>query len=216
MAGNSRTGLQNVSLAFGKNRIFHKDTLFVEEKEKVCITAPSGYGKSTFLNLLMGFQRPDSGEVFVLGQKLNRDSVREIRHRLSWLPQEVYIDAETGRELLMAPFNFRENRDQRPEDLRIKEALEELMLDVSLLDQSTDTLSGGQKQRLALASCILLGKPLLLLDEPTSALDDEAVEHVAEVLAGMEEITLISASHDERWLKNMDRVIDLTELSKNG
>ncbi|HRZ77937.1 MAG TPA: ABC transporter ATP-binding protein, partial [Bacteroidales bacterium] len=60
-------------------------------------------------------------------------------------------------------------------------------------------------------SCLLLGKSLLLLDEPTSALDDASVEALAARIDALNGTTVISVSHDERWLRRMDRVIALPQ-----
>jgi len=210
VAAATSTGLKNVSLAFGNKVIFRDASIQVSAGEKVCITGPSGSGKTTLLHLLMGFVIPDGGEVEVLGIPLSSGSIRRIRGQLSWLPQELRLEAETGRDLLLAPFRLKANRAAHPSEEQIEGLLGRLLLGRELLEQPSDTLSGGQKQRLALASCLLLGKPLLLLDEPTSALDDDAVKAVAGVVAQAEGVTLITVSHDERWLDQMERLIPLS------
>lgn len=208
------TGIFKLSLAFGKLQLFHNADLSIQEGERVCITGPSGSGKTTFLNLLMGFQQASEGEVRILGTLLREDNVKEIRAKMAWLPQEISVDAETGRELLMLPFSFRQNRKHKPEEDRIASLLASLNLEADLLEQKTDTLSGGQKQRLALASCLLLHKPLLLLDEPSSALDDASVDAVADALEALPDVTLISVSHDERWFRRMQRVVNIEQIQE--
>jgi ABC-type multidrug transport system ATPase subunit len=160
----------------------------------------------------MGFQQASEGEIKILGKPLLDDNIREQRARMAWLPQEISVDVETGRELLMLPFSFRQNRKHKPEEARITALLASLNLETELLDQKTDTLSGGQKQRLALASCLLLQKPLLLLDEPSSALDDASVDAVADALEAFPDLTLLSVSHDERWFRRMHRIIKIEEI----
>jgi len=209
---NNITGIFKLSLAFGKQQLFHNADLSIRQGEKVCITGPSGSGKTTFLNLLMGFQQASEGEVRILGTLLREDNVKEVRAKMAWLPQEISVDAETGRELLMLPFSFRQNRKHKPEEDRIASLLTSLNLETDLLEQKTDTLSGGQKQRLALASCLLLQKPLLLLDEPSSALDDASVDAVADALEALPDTTLITVSHDERWFRRMERIIKIEQI----
>lgn len=207
------TGVHNLWLSFGAREVFRNLNVEVMPGEKVCLSGPSGSGKTTFLNLLMGFQTPDKGGVWTLGEEVDKTSIRRLRTNIAWLPQEISLDAETGRDLLLAPLRFKTNRHLLPDENQVRRILDDLILEPELLDQQSDTLSGGQKQRIALASCLLLQRPLLLLDEPTAALDDDSANAVASLVMALKDVTLISVSHDERWLRQMDRVIPLNNNS---
>lgn len=215
MLSSGITGIKNLSLSFGTKAVFSDRSIIIEEKEHICLNGPSGSGKTTFLNLLMGFELPDSGEVFVGGKILVSKNIRAVRNLISWLPQDIQLEAETGKDLLLAPLSFNANKSKMPDEKKIENLLSDLLLDTSLLSQKTDTLSGGQKQRLAIGGCILLDKPLLLLDEPSSALDDEAVTALGALFAKLRDKTIISVSHDERWIRMMDRLITI-DLNKQG
>ena len=65
------------------------------------------------------------------------------------------------------------------------------------------------KQRIILLSCLLLKKPLLLLDEPTSALDENVKKIVTDYILSIKDLTVIASTHDEYWIKNSDKVIEL-------
>ena len=60
-----------------------------------------------------------------------------------------------------------------------------------------------------LASMLLLKRPIVLLDEPTSALDADAVRALVEYIKHLPDVTLVSTSHDDNWVKNMDKIIDI-------
>ena len=78
-----------------------------------------------------------------------------------------------------------------------------------LKSKKVKEISGGQKQRILLISCLLLKKPLLLLDEPTSALDKSIRKRVTDHILSIKDITVIASTHDEYWIKNSDKLIQL-------
>jgi ABC-type transport system involved in cytochrome bd biosynthesis fused ATPase/permease subunit len=201
--------IENLSVSYGDEQVISNLSFAAKKGDKVALSGPSGSGKSSILNLLMGFVYPFSGRVAVNGIDLNEQNIDAIRQQISWLPQELSLKIDTVEELFFYPYTFRANKYLRPSSEDVKRIFGDLLLDVSLLEKSLSEISGGQKQRVALASVLLLKKDILLLDEPTSALDAESRTAIINLVKRLEGVTVIASSHDEEWLAAMDTVINL-------
>ncbi|WP_328696282.1 thiol reductant ABC exporter subunit CydD [Streptomyces sp. NBC_00342] len=188
-------------------------SLVVEEGETVALVGPSGVGKSTLLNVVLGFAAPDEGRVRVGGTDLADLSPERWRERIAWVPQRPHLFAGTIAENV---------RLARPEadDCAVTAALRDAgaydfvaaLPDgaATLLGEDGAGLSAGQRQRLALARAFLADRPLLLLDEPTASLDGETeagiVEAVRRLAAGR---TVLLVVHRPALLSVADRVVTL-------
>ncbi|MFE4617949.1 thiol reductant ABC exporter subunit CydD [Streptomyces sp. NPDC056747] len=189
-------------------------TLTVEPGETVALVGPSGVGKSTLLDVVLGFVAPEEGgSVRVGGEDLAALDLEAWRSRIAWVPQRPYLFAGTIAEnvRLACP---------DASDEAVREALRDAGADgfVMGLPEGLDTplgedgagLSAGQRQRLALARAFLADRPLLLLDEPTAALDGETeagvVDAVRRLAAGR---TVLLVVHRPALLAVADRVVSL-------
>lgn len=208
--------VKNLVVRFDKDTVLNNLSFEVKKGAKAVIKGLSGSGKTTLLKTLMGFVIPLSGEIKILGNPL-QSHISHVRSNLAWLPQELNLPMNSARELLMMPFSYASNKDLTPAEEDVEKIFFSLGLECNLLNKSLHEISGGQKQRVALASCLLLKKPLLFLDEPTSALDAISKHKVISLLFGNPELTMLSLSHDEDWIKHSNQVIDLSpsETSAN-
>ncbi|MFJ7630253.1 thiol reductant ABC exporter subunit CydD [Streptomyces sp. NPDC097595] len=188
--------------------------LTVEEGETVALVGPSGVGKSTLLNAVLGFTAPDEGRVRVGGTDLADVSLERWREHIAWVPQRPHLFAGTIAENV---------RPARPaaDDSAVTAALRDAGAyefvrglpdgDRTVLGEDGAGLSAGQRQRIALARAFLADRPVLLLDEPTASLDGETeagiVEAVRRLAAGR---TVLLVVHRPALLSVADRVVTLT------
>ncbi len=198
---------EDIDIKFDEKIIFNKFSLNINNGEKVVITGDSGVGKSTLFNLLLGFKKPDTGVVYVADLSVKPQNINKIRKLTSYVPQNVNMAFDRALDMFNAQFLY--SKISLPDERKVKEVFTDFNLDYSVLSQQISSLSGGEKQRILLISSILTGKKLLLLDEPTSALDHKNKEILVKYIKNMPETTVLSISHDDFWINNMQKVVKL-------
>jgi putative ABC transport system ATP-binding protein len=190
--------------------------LVVEAGETVSVMGPSGCGKSTLLHLLGGLERPDAGELYLGGERVDGLSetawaVRR-RSRLGFVFQAFHlVDELTAVENVELPALLLggSRRDARH---RAIELLERLGV-AGRAGHLPDRLSGGERQRVAVARA-LLNRPLLVLaDEPTGNLDSRATGEILRLFAELREArqALLVVTHDARVASTADRLLRMRD-----
>ncbi len=186
--------------------------------EFVMLMGPSGSGKSTLLAVLSGLLHPDSGQVFVAGQDLWRQSeqAREMfrRRHCGFIFQGYNLfPALTARQQLEIVLRWGEGVPAREARRRAGELLSLLGLGKKA-NLRPGQLSGGEKQRVAIGRALIKEPVFCFADEPTSALDWAHGEQIIELLrAAAEErgTTVLVVAHDARIVPHVDRVLQLED-----
>jgi ABC-type multidrug transport system ATPase subunit len=200
---------QNISVRFDDKIIIENINFELVSNQKAVLIGSSGSGKSSLLNILLGFVKPFTGNVFVDNIKLEKNTKSDLRKNFAWVPQELNFTNTNVKDFILLPFGFNQNKSIKPSDEQINELLETFLLDSHLLSKSLNELSGGEKQRMTLVSALLLKRPILIVDELTSALDSNSKRAVMNYIFNLKETTVLSASHDEEWIERCDLKIKL-------
>ena len=191
--------------------------LEIEEGGFVCLSAPSGGGKTTLLNAIGGLDQPDSGEVWVAGQRIDNLSKGELAklrlHQIGFVFQAFnLIPVLTARENVEFVMQVQGiTADKRAEQSRA--ILEEVGLK-GLEDRRPADMSGGQQQRVAVARAIVSRPALVLADEPTANLDSHNADELMELFVQLNEhhnTTFVIATHDQRVMAYAKRLIRMLD-----
>lgn len=191
----------------------HDVSLDIPAGQTVAFVGSSGSGKSTMLNLVLGFVRPTSGRILLDGADMQDLDLRTVRRFVSVAPQESVLFEGTIRE------NIAYGLDDATDD-RLRAALRDANAAefVDTLPDGWNTvvgergarLSGGQRQRLAIARALVRDPRILLLDEATSALDPESEDLVKEALNRlMAGRTTLVVAHRLSTVRQADRIVVL-------
>ncbi len=193
---------ENISLSFSGKPVFNKLSIKINSGENVCLSGPSGKGKSTLLNLFQGYIQPDEGSIKINGLLLKESNIKKIRENIISVPQNINLPVKNGTEL-MALMEITPNLSE------VKMFMQQLGLEPEIITRDFAKISGGQKQRLVISICLSLKKGILLMDEPTSSLDDKSTELLIKTISNLKDKTIVSASHNQLWAKSTDKIIEL-------
>jgi putative ABC transport system ATP-binding protein len=183
----------------------------------VCLSAPSGGGKTTLLNAIGGLDIPDSGEVYVDDQRidnLSKGELADLRLRQIGFVFQAYnlipvLSAQENVEFVMQVQGVA--ADERNDKARA--ILEEVGLQ-GLENRRPAEMSGGQQQRVAVARAVASRPALILADEPTANLDSKTSDGLMELFTELNEShksTFIIASHDQRVMNYAKRLIRMLD-----
>jgi len=183
----------------------------------VCLSAPSGGGKTTLLNAIGGLDKPDSGEVYIAGQRidnLSKGELAELRLRQIGFVFQAFnlipvLTARENVEFVMQVQGVAAAERQK----RAVEILEEVGL-AGLDDRRPADMSGGQQQRVAVARAIVSRPALVLADEPTANLDSRTSDGLMELFRELNDhhnTTFVIATHDKRVMSYAKRLVRMLD-----
>jgi putative ABC transport system ATP-binding protein len=189
----------------------------IEQGGFVCLSAPSGGGKTTLLNAIGGLDIPDSGEVWIAGQRIDEMSKGELADlRLSSIGFvfQAYnlipvLTAQENVEFVMQVQGL-PAAERRDKSLAI---LDEVGLK-GLENRRPAEMSGGQQQRVAVARAIVSRPALVLADEPTANLDSKTSDELMKLFTELNEhhkTTFVIATHDQRVMRYAKRLVRMLD-----
>ena len=183
----------------------------------VCLSAPSGGGKTTLLNTIGGLDTPDSGEVWVAGQRidqLGKSDLAALRLRQIGFVFQAYnlIPVLSARENVEFVMQVQGVAAANRRELALQ-ILDEVGL-AGLSERRPAEMSGGQQQRVAVARAIVSQPALVLADEPTANLDSKTSDGLMELFVRLNELhntTFVIATHDQRVMAYAKRLIKMLD-----
>lgn len=194
--------LRQIHKSFGQNHVLRGISLSVPKGTSAVVLGGSGTGKSVLIRHVVGLLRPDSGEAWVGGERVDRlegDALDRLRLKAGYLFQGgALFDSMTVEENMFFFLDRLTDLSKAEKKERIEAALDEVNL-AHTRPQFPAELSGGQKKRVALARAMLVNPEIILYDEPTTGLDPISVRVVSELIAKLRDergITSISITHD--------------------
>lgn len=166
----------NVFFSYGKKRILENFNLEIEDKSKICLFAPSGFGKTTVLRLIMQLEKPNKGTI----EGIKNKKISAVFQEDRLIPQKTVL----------------ENLRLFGEDIKINEILSELNLS-DIKNLYPNELSGGMARRIAIARALIYNGDILILDEPFNGIDKENIRKTAElILKNTYDKTVITVTHN--------------------
>ena len=189
--------IKNINVSYGSNHVLKDINLNIKNKDFYTFLGPSGCGKTTLLRLIAGFEKSQSGELFIGGKEISnsnpweRDVGMVFQNYALWPHMTVYKNISFGLE------------EKKIKNSEIQKRVENVLELVDLKDLSKRypyQLSGGQQQRVALARTLVVKPKVLLLDEPLSNLDAKLRVQMRKELLDLHnkiDITTIFVTHDQ-------------------
>jgi zinc/manganese transport system ATP-binding protein len=205
--------VDGVSVALSGRQILDEVSFTIQAGEFTGLIGPNGAGKTTLLRVILGLQRPGSGEVTVLGQP------RSLRSQpVGYVPQKVLLDPDMpmrARDLVALGLDgsrYGLRLPSRQRDQTVREMLHAVDAE-RFADARVGNLSGGEQQRVLIAHALISRPRLLLLDEPLANLDLRSGQEIISLLARIareQQIAVLLSAHEMNpLLPVMDRVVYL-------
>ena len=211
--------LHEVSFIYPGNdrRVLDRFSITIQKNTSIGFIGPTGSGKSTLIDLLLGLHRPTSGRVLIDGKPLTPELIPSWQATIGYVPQDIFlIDDTISRNIALGM------PDNEIDTARLREvcAMAQILdfIEIELRDGFHTTvgergvrLSGGERQRLALARALYHQPSLLLLDEATSSLDTATEAKLIEALRHLSgKLTIVTVAHRLSTVAGCDKLVDLS------
>ena len=210
LSGHPQISFHKVSFSYDQDQKVLKDIEFeLSPGSKTAIVGPTGSGKSTIINLLTGFWKPDSGGIIADGQPIQDLDIKSFRSLLGVVSQDTYIFNRSVKENLLIA-------DEKASDHKLKEILSNVGLDLlaDRLDLVVGSqgmkLSGGERQLFALARALLRKSRIWIFDELSANMDVGTERKILDILwSTLGDRTLLSVTHRLLDMNKMDQILVL-------
>jgi len=222
--------IKNLSVQFTGENLFEEVNIKIHRNDKIALVGSNGKGKSTFLKLLVGIEKPEEGQIIkqkglrigYLPQEIisfkNKTLIEEVKSAIpeveSLLEREKEIIDQLNsdllehseREELLNALGSLHHRKEELDFYSVESRIEKVCIGLGFKEKdllrNTEEFSGGWQMRIQLAKILLAENDLLLLDEPTNHLDIETLQWLVEYLQGLS-TSIIVVSHDRHFVNNV-------------
>lgn len=189
--------IKDVCFKYDEDFVLKDINLSIPKNDFIAVVGPNGGGKTTLLQLILGFHKPNKGKV-----EIYKNRPEKMRNKIGYVPQNLDYDRKfpinsidvvlTGLVTSgsLFPWFSSKDRDKAMKALKMAEVED-------LYDKRFSNLSGGQKQRVLIARALVDKPEILVLDEPTASVDVSVEKDIYDLLSELnKEITIILVSHD--------------------
>lgn len=212
---NKQISLNNIQFSYPNSQrlILKNINLTINAKSVVGLVGPTGSGKSTIVDIILGLLETKKGNIKVDGKIITKKNIQSWKYSLGYVPQNIYLIDDT----IASNIAFGINKEKI--DLKVVEKVSKIAnlhdFVENELEQKYQTiigergvrLSGGQKQRIGIARALYHNPKVLVLDEATSALDNQTEQAVMDAVNNLaKNITIILIAHRLSTVKNCDKI----------
>jgi lipoprotein-releasing system ATP-binding protein len=206
-----------ISKSYGDLQVLKNVDIHIKKGEIVSIVGKSGTGKSTLLHILGSLDTPDTGEVFIDGQSLNKMNDKDLaafrNEKIGFVFQFHHLLAEfNALENVCIPAYIK-GSDKKAAESKAKELLSYLGLS-NRTDHKPSQLSGGEQQRVAVARSLINSPSIVFADEPTGNLDNETSEELHKLFLSLKQDfdqTFVIVTHNEDLAGMSDRRLEMVD-----
>lgn len=216
-----KIAFNNVSFAYPntEKKVLNQLNLVIKKGEVVGFKGASGSGKTTAMNVLLGFLRPDTGTISIDDLDLNEQNIAHWQSKLGYVRQDVFLIEGSVTENIAFGITAQELDIEKLNNAISKAKLTDFVASLpngvhTILGERGASISGGQKQRIGIARALYLGAEVLFFDEATSALDSLTEKEINASIQELNDgsLTMVIIAHRESSLTFCNRIIDFTEL----
>ena len=204
---------KDVNFNYGKKKIIHKCCFKLDLKGLISIYGMSGAGKTTIIDLICKFYKPETGSIFLDNINIDEVETRSWRNMIGYVSQESFLLNKSIKEnLLSLTSNKSLKRIKNIIEISgVNEVIENKKEKANfIIGENGNKLSGGEKQRIAIARSLIFNPQFLILDEPTSSLDKKNMMLIIKTLKKISKrIPVIVVTHQTTFLKYSNTILNL-------
>lgn len=200
-----------------KKFIFENVNLKIQKNKNICIMGKTGSGKSTFTDIIMGFQKPKKGQILINNRYLE-NVLPSWKKKIGYIPQDIYLNDTTIAENIA--FGIDKDKINLKQLNRVIELAQlKIFIDnlqnkaFSMVGEKGSKLSGGQIQRIGIARALYFEPEILILDEATNALDEETERNIMQEINKLKKTyTIITITHKKEVAEFCDEIYSIERL----